>query len=77
MASTTQMVVDKGTPILLIAEGLLKILGDHSHVILSKSSTNSLLWNGRSTKQISHVEGFTSDLSFILGVFSYSPIGLL
>jgi len=38
MASPTQTVVGKGTPILLIAEGLLKILGD----LVPSSPPNSL-----------------------------------
>ena len=50
MASPTQMVVGKGIPNPLIAEGLPKILRD---LVLSsppKSLINSLTQNGRTTK---------------------------
>jgi len=50
MASPTQMVVGKGTPNLLIAEGLLKILRDLVPSSPPESSANSLPQNGRITK---------------------------
>jgi len=50
MASPTQTVVGKGIPNLLIAEGLLKILRDLIPPSPPKSLTNSLSWNGRTTK---------------------------
>ena len=50
MASSTQTIVGKGKPNPLIAEGLLKILRDLIPTFPHKSSTNSLPWNGRTTK---------------------------
>ena len=46
MASPTQTAVVKGTPNLLIAEGLLKILRDLVPSSLAKSPTNSHPQNG-------------------------------
>jgi len=45
------MVVDKGTPILLIAEGLLKILRDLIPFDSSRILYFSLSWNGESTNK--------------------------
>jgi len=50
MASPTQMVVGKGIPNSLIAEGLLKILKELIPPSPPKSHTNSRLWNGKTTK---------------------------
>jgi len=50
MASLTQTVVDEGIPNPLIAEGFLKILRDLVMSSPPKSLTNSLPWNGRTTK---------------------------
>jgi len=50
MASPTQTIVGKRIPNLLIAEGLLKILRDLVLPSPPKSLTNSLPWNGRTTK---------------------------
>ena len=50
MASSTQTVVSKDIPNLLIAEGLLKILRDLVPSFPQKSLTNTLLRNGRTTK---------------------------
>jgi len=50
MASPTQIVVVKGKPNPLIAEGLIKILRDLIPPIPPKSLTNSLPWNDRTTK---------------------------
>jgi len=52
MASPTQTVVGKDTPNPLIAEGLLKILGD----LVPSSPINSYPQNGRATK----IPGFIS-----------------
>jgi len=73
MASPTQTVVGKGIPNSLIAEGLLKILMKLISPISPKSLSNSLPWNGRSTKvffifpakwitdRTSHVKNHTSN----------------
>jgi len=50
MASPIQTVVGKGIPNSLIAEGLLKILRDLISSSPPKFLTDSLLWNGRTTK---------------------------
>jgi len=52
MASSTQRVVDKDILNLLIAEDLLQILRDMISPFPSKSLTNSLPWNGRTTKTV-------------------------
>ena len=52
MASLTQTVDGKGTPILLIAKGLLKILRDLVPSSRPKSPTNSHPQNGRATKYL-------------------------
>ena len=52
MASPTQMVVGKGIPNLLIAEGLLKILRDLLSLSPPKSLTNSRPWNGKTSKEV-------------------------
>jgi len=50
MTSPTQMVVGKGTPNPLIAEGLLKILADLIPLFPPKSLTNSYPQNGKIIK---------------------------
>ena len=52
MASPTQMVVGKGTPNPLIAEGLLKILVDLILLSPPKSLSNSHTQNDRSVNAI-------------------------
>jgi len=50
MASLTQTIVGKVIPNSLIAKGLLNILRDLVLSSLPKSLTNSLPWNGTTTK---------------------------
>jgi len=51
MASSTQTVIGKGIPNLLIAKGLLKILRDLIPPSPRKSLANFHPWNGKTTKK--------------------------
>ena len=70
MASPTQMVAGKGKSNPLIAKDLLKILRDLIPFDSSRSSTNSLPWNGGPTKRTSHVKAFTFDFFICNGGMS-------
>jgi len=62
MAILTQTVVGKGTLNSLIVEGMLKILRDLIPHFSLKFLTNSLSWNGRTTKSCIH---FPNEVKYV------------